>query len=244
MKTLFKNWSLYEKIWFGTAFITILIVGVLLEESPLGFIASLSGITCVILVAKGKIANFYFGIIQSLAYGYIAYTYQLFGESMLNWFFFVPFQVAGFIIWRKNSKKPTTEKFRGADITAKRLSKKQWFIFLPTIIGVSLIYAVILENIGAREVRLDSFAVIISVFAQILTTFRFAEQWLMWITVNVLTVTLWFITLTTTGGNNWTVLVMWCAFLINSIYGYINWLKLSKLEKQRIDTSKIEIIEE
>ena len=48
------------------------------------------------------------------------------------------------------------------------------------------------------------------------------------ILVNVLSVLLWVITLTTTGGNDYTVLVMWLAFLVNSIYGYVNWLRMSK----------------
>ena len=58
--------------------------------------------------------------------------------------------------------------------------------------------------------------------------FRFAEQWVLWIIINVLTIGLWIATLTTSGGNDWTVLAMWIAFLINSIYGYVNWLRISR----------------
>lgn len=57
---------------------------------------------------------------------------------------------------------------------------------------------------------------------------RYAEQWFMWIVVNVLTIILWLVTLLTSGGNDWAMLVMWTAFLINSVYGYINWLRISK----------------
>lgn len=55
---------------------------------------------------------------------------------------------------------------------------------------------------------------------------RFAEQWLLWISVNVLSIILWAGALITQGGNDFSMLVMWTAFLVNSIYGYINWRKL------------------
>ncbi|MCD8502778.1 MAG: hypothetical protein LRY71_15325 [Bacillaceae bacterium] len=39
---------------------------------------------------------------------------------------------------------------------------------------------------------------------------------------------LWISALIATGGNDISILVMWSAFLVNSIYGYMNWTKLSK----------------
>ena len=92
----------------------------------------------------------------------------------------------------------------------------------------SILYAELLFFIGSQQVRIDSVAVVLSIVAQFLMLFRYAEQWVMRIVVNVLSVLLWVITLTTTGGNDYTVLVMWLAFLVNSIYGYVNWLRMSK----------------
>jgi nicotinamide mononucleotide transporter len=60
---------------------------------------------------------------------------------------------------------------------------------------------------------------------------RFAEQWAVWIAVNILSIILWVSALLATGGNDWTMLVMWSAFLVNSVYGYVNWVKMSKQQE-------------
>lgn len=236
---MFKDWTLFEKLWIVIAVATITTLGFLWDDTLIGFISSIAGILCVIMAAKGKIATFYFGAIQASTYAYIAYTYQLYGEAMLNAFFFLPFQVIGWIVWFKN-RKNKTEATRGEEVYAKRLTLKQWAILTPIIIVVVVGYAFLLESIGAQQVRIDSVAVVLSVFAQILMTLRFAEQWLLWIVINVLTITMWLLVLVQSGGNDWTVFAMWCAFLANSIYGWLNWRKLAKNQTQE----KTNILEE
>lgn len=227
---MFKNWTLFEKIWIVAAIGIITTLSIIWQENWLGFVSSIAGILCVIMAAKGKISTFYFGFIQASTYAYISFGYGLYGEAMLNAFFFLPFQIIGWILWQKNRKK-SGSSVRGEDVYAKRLSSKQW-MFLAPIIVVSIIgYAFFLDSIGAQQVRLDSAAVVLSVFAQILMSLRFAEQWLLWIVINVLTITLWVITLVQSGGNDWAVLAMWGAFLINSVYGYWNWRKISTKPK-------------
>lgn len=231
MKTLnmFKNWTLFEKIWLTVATIAILTVSLLLKDTLLGTIASISGILCVVMAAKGKIATFYFGIIQAGTYAYMSYQYGLYGEAMLNAFFFLPFQFIGWWVWYKNRN---TQSTLGEDVYTKRLNLKQWLILAPIILVAVALYGWWLTELNAQQVRLDSFAVVLSIFAQFLMTFRYAEQWLMWIIINVLTITMWFLVLTQTGGNDWAIFIMWCAFLVNSVYGWMNWRKLAKTHQQ------------
>ena len=130
-------------------------------------------------------------------------------------------------LWKKHSKKES-EAINGEQVVAKRLNKQQWLILTAAIIIAYVGYSFILREIGSNFAGLDGLAVVLSVLAQILMILRFAEQWVLWIIINVLSVALWIATLTTSDGNDWTVLAMWVAFLINSIYGYVNWLKISK----------------
>jgi nicotinamide mononucleotide transporter len=107
------------------------------------------------------------------------------------------------------------------------MNKRAWLYFVVITLVASVLYAILLTYIGGKQVRLDSFAVVLSIGAQILMLKRYAEQWIVWIVVNVLSIALWAIALKA-GGNDYTILVMWTAFLVNSIYGYVNWIKLSK----------------
>lgn len=227
MAKILNQWTIFEKTWLITAVITITTLCIIWQDNWLGFISSISGILCVILAAKGKLSTYYFGTIQAATYAYIAYGYGLYGEAMLNAFFYLPLQFIGWFLWFKN-RKPKNQTTHGEDIYAKKLTLKQWAWLIPLLLATIAIYAWVLTTINAQQVHLDSFAVILSVFAQILMTLRYADQWTLWIIVNVLTISLWFTTLIQSGGGDWAVFAMWVAFLINSVYGWWNWRNLAK----------------
>ncbi|RNB78404.1 nicotinamide riboside transporter PnuC [Brevibacillus panacihumi] len=226
---MLKDWTLFEKIWLVLFTIVNIYLFFAFEDSLLGLISSLSGMLCVVLVAKGKISNYYFGIIQTGTYAYISFGYSLYGEAMLNGLFYFPAQFIGLYMW---SRHRTQTSIQGEDVAVKRLTKKGWMILILIAVVGSILYAELLHVIGGQEVRLDSAAVVLSVLAQILMLKRYAEQWALWIAVNVLSISLWVVTLIKQGGNDMNMVVMWSAFLVNSIYGYYNWIKLSKVQKQ------------
>lgn len=223
-----KDWTMFEKIWLLVASTTILILSFLWDETAIGLIASLSGVLCVVLVAKGKLSSYFFGVINAATYGYVAMQYGLYGEMQLNWYFYLPLQFVGFALWYKHRKKTADNKVNGEDIYAKRLNRKQWGVLVVLIVIGYFGYSFYLNEIGSNLAGLDGLAVVLSVFAQFLMIFRFAEQWLLWIMINVLTVVLWFVVLLTSDGNDWTMLACWIAYLVNSVYGYINWINISK----------------
>ena len=225
MKSFLKEWTMFEKIWL----IAFTVINIWLffawDDTTLGLISSMTGMLCVILIAKGKISNFFFGMVQTSTYAYISYSYGLYGEAMLNGLFYFPMQFIGLYMWNKNK---ALQKVKDEDIVIKRLTKKGWGILVVSVVVGAFIYMELLFYLNAQQVRIDSFAVVMSVAAQILMTLRFAEQWIMWVLVNMLSIVLWIVTLTQSDGNDYTMLVMWTAFLVNSIYGWYNWEKLAK----------------
>lgn len=222
---MLKGWTTFEKLWLGIFSAINIYLFFAWGDSLLGLISSMTGMICVVLVAKGKISNYYFGMIQAGTYAYISYSYGLYGEAMLNGLFYFPIQFIGIWLWNKNKAKASV---KGEDVAVKTLTKKGWIYVIAISIVSSVVYAELLSIIGGQQVRIDSVAVVLSIIAQVLMLKRYAEQWVMWIVVNMLSITLWLIVLLESGGNDWTMLVMWTAFLFNSVYGYINWLKMSK----------------
>ncbi|MCY8228759.1 nicotinamide riboside transporter PnuC [Bacillus spizizenii] len=226
---MLKEWTKFEKTWILIFTAINIYLYFALDDTLLGFVSSFTGMLCVVLVAKGKIANYYFGIIQTATYAYITYSYGLYGESMLNGLFYLPIQFIGIYLWSKHKASTSTE---GEDVSVKKLTRKGWLTLVIVSVISSLFYAKVLQLIGGQQVRIDSVAVVLSILAQILMLKRYAEQWILWIVVNSLSVVLWLITLTKTGGNDWSMLVMWVAYLVNSVYGYINWIKMSKKQEE------------
>lgn len=223
-----KGWTLFEILWLGIFTLVNVYLFFAWDDTFLGLITSISGMLCVVLVAKGKISNYYFGIIQTGTYAYISYGYGLYGEVMLNALFYFPLQFVGIYLWRKHKTQQTVQ---GEEIQVSTLTKKGWGITLSSFLAIFVLYAYLLESLGGKVVWLDSATTTLSVIAQILMLKRFTEQWLFWIAVNVLSIALWLKALILQGGNDVSMLVMWSAFLINSIYGYYNWSKVYKRQK-------------
>ncbi|KAF0825709.1 nicotinamide riboside transporter PnuC [Cytobacillus firmus] len=229
---IFKNWTRFEIIWLITFTLVNIYLFFAWSDSLLGLISSISGMLCVVLVAKGKIANYYFGIIQTLTYAYIAYGYGLYGEAMLNALFYFPVQFIGIYLWRKHK---TNRDVNGEDVKVRSLTKKGWLYTVVSIVVLTIGYGFFLKYLEGNFVWTDSATNVLSITAQILMLKRFAEQWLLWISVNVLSIILWAGALITQDGNDFSMLVMWTAFLVNSIYGYFNWRKLYVIQnKERV----------
>ena len=222
---LFKEWTWFERIWLLLFSIVNVFLYLKWDSGLIGLVSAMSGMLCVVLVAKGKISNFVFGIVNTATYAYISYGYGLYGESMLNALFYLPTQFIGLWMWQRHR---SVNKVRDEDIEIKRLSVKGWAIVVASVVVGAYAYMHMLMALDAQQVRIDSVAVVMSVVAQILLTLRYAEQWVLWILVNLLSIVLWVVTLSQSGGSDYTMPVMWTAFLINSIYGWINWLKLQQ----------------
>lgn len=222
---LFKEWTRFERIWLLLFSIVNVFLYLKWDSGLIGLVSAMSGMLCVVLVAKGKISNFVFGIVNTATYAYISYGYGLYGESMLNALFYLPTQFIGLWMWQRHR---SVNKVRDEDIEIKRLSVKGWAIVIASVVVGAYAYMHVLMALDAQQVRIDSVAVVMSVVAQILLTLRYAEQWVLWILVNLLSIVLWVVTLSQSGGSDYTMPVMWTAFLINSIYGWINWLKLQQ----------------
>ena len=233
MKNILKGWSTFEITWLVVFVSIILYTGIAFNDTWIGMTASLTGVICVVLVSQGKISNYFFGVINTALYAYISFKTGLFGESMLNAFFYLPIQFIGFYLWSKNMNK---DKLGVSTVWVKKLDKMGWLYVVLTVVAVGISYGFFLDAIGSKQAGLDGFAVVLSITAQLLMLKRYAEQWLLWIVVNVLTIALW-LNVFMHDGNSVTILVMWIAYLFNSVYGLIKWNKLAKKQEREINES-------
>ncbi|MDY5105746.1 MAG: nicotinamide riboside transporter PnuC [Actinobacillus minor] len=230
---LFSGWTKFEASWL-LLFLAIQIgIFVIQPDSWIATIAAITGILCVVFVGKGKISNYFFGLISVSLYAYISYTFKLYGEMMLNLLVYVPVQFIGFYFWRKNMTNKNTVNTAGAsEVIAKALNAKQWGILaIVTVIG-TFSYIELLKYLGSALAVLDGATVVISIVAQVLMIMRYREQWALWIIVNIMTISLWAVMYFQNGETSTPLLVMYMMYLCNSIYGYYNWIQLEKRHHQ------------
>jgi len=216
---------LFEKLWLSIATVLIIALSIFWKDNLIGIITSLTGVWCVILVAKGKILNYYVGIINVILYAYISFGWAYYGEVMLNLGYFLPLQFVGIVFWKKNLNKNKTE------VIAKRMSIKSIIFWSIVCSAAILAYGYILKALGGSLPFFDSISTVLSVIAMIFMILRYLEQWVLWIIVNIVSIILWWYAMLQ-GGTDISILLMWVAYLFNAIWGLVNWVKMYKKENQ------------
>ena len=222
IKTELSGWKPLEVAWLAIATAVILGVSIYWKDTAIGIICSLSGVWCVVLTGKGKVSNFLFGIVNVLLYAYISYQAKFYGEVMLNILYYLPCSVIGLIVWGKNVEE------KSGEVTKKSLSLKgALIVYLLTVAGV-VVYGFILKTMGGTLPFVDSVSTVLSVVAQILCLKRLAEQWIMWIVIDVVTVGMWLYNYMN-GGESIATMMMWAVYLINAIVMFVKWRRDVKL---------------
>jgi len=216
------EWSRFEKAWIIVSILLLTITSTLWKSPWYGYIAAISGMICVVLAAKGKISNYWFGIINCIFYAYVAYRWKLYGEVMLNLLYFLPMQFVGLYYWSR--KENTNVNHNG--IRVKFLSNTHRILLgIICVSGIS-IYSLFLGYLKGNIPWVDSTSTVLSIVAMILMAKVYMEQWVLWIIIDVVSITMWLIVVFKQGSNDIAILIMWSAFLINAIYGLYNWIKL------------------
>lgn len=227
LKEYFADWTTWDFGWTIIATLTAVWLGIRWGEgnwnTVLSISTSVTGMWCVILVAKGRIFNYYPGIVNILGYSWISYNYKLYGEVMLNMLYFLPMSFIGIWLWLKH-KNPGI-KDAVAIKTLSWTARGNWAI--GSLLATA-VYGVILMNMGDPLPFLDSTSTILSIFAMFLMVKRYTEQWVMWIIVDIASVAMWWLTVDANGTRDIAILIMWIAYLINAIYGFFAWNRAFK----------------
>src|SRR3989339_1432483 len=216
-----------------TFFDWILILGIItanlihsvLEQSidVVGSLAGVTGVICVVLVARGNILNYIFGVVNVLLYAFISYKAGLYGDAALNALYYFPMQFIGWYSWigRRREEESVT-------IVARRLRVKERASLALFSIMITVLVAVALHYFKDPQPLKDSATTVLSIIAMFLMVRRFMEQWVLWVIVNLISVTMWTIALSNGESHAALMILMWIFYLANSLNGWVTWLKLSQ----------------
>lgn len=223
--------SLYD--WF-------LIVGVIASNviytlltgnlDIVGSVAGIAGVFCVVLVAKGSIWNYLFGIINVSMYAYISYKASLYGDAGLNALYYVPMQFIGWWQWRKRGAAVSEAEAagQGVQVKARRFDWRQRVLLAAGCTAAVVAVGFALRHFGDPQPFKDSLTTVLSIVAQALMALAFMEQWVLWIITNIVSVIMWSVCVARGEAHAAVMVIMWSFYLLNSTNGLRVWLKLSK----------------
>lgn len=216
IKEELRGWKKLELIWMFIASMIILGLSIYWKDTFMGIVSSISGVICVVCTGKGKLSAYLFGLINSILYAIIAYRAKLYGETMLNILYYVPMQFVGFYIWSKNMNNTTHE------VVKKHMKHIGRICALVAIIIGTIGYGIFLKHLKDAMPFVDSFTTVASIVAMIISVKMYAEQWWIWIVIDILTVYMWTCNFAN-GNDNMATLLMWVVYLLNAIFMCIKW---------------------
>ncbi len=175
--------------------------------------AALLGVINVALLVRRSIWNYPFGIASVALYGYVFYGVRLYSDAILQIYFFL-IQFYGWWNWLHGRNDDGFAR-------VETMNPRQRAIWSAATVVIALAIGWMFRTYtNAAAPWMDAALAATSVTAQYLLSVRNLENWVLWITVDVFYVGLyWWKGLHSTAG-------LYGIFLVLSVAGLVEWLRV------------------
>ena len=165
-----------------------------------------------------------FNMLAYILYGYLFFTYQLYGEVILQIFFSVV-NFYGFFVWMKGQQVDHDIK-----IEPLAYSTVAWQLVLAAIAG--LIFGLSLKHFtNAAVPMLDAQLAAFSLLATYWTSRKHIATWPLWVVVDIIYVGMFiYKDLYLTAG-------LYAAFVLMAVYGWYQWVKVKHQQYGSVNQS-------
>ncbi len=191
----------------------------------LSLVASLMGVFSLIFNAKGNPLGQLLMVIFSILYSIISYSFSYYGEMITYLCMTLPMAAAALWQW-------LVHPFKGkvSEVTVNRIGQRE-LMLLPLItvaVTAALGYALVLLNTANIVLSILSVA---TSFVAAYFTFRRSPYFALAYALNdIVLIGLW-ISASISDISYISVLICFVVFLINDLYGFINWKRMEKRQK-------------
>ena len=219
-----KDWKVFDyHFLFGLLLVQLIMIPFMIDSglsvgwNVFTLVASFIGTLSTIICAKGKMSYYVWGFIQTIMFLIFNFKLHLWVETGEQLYYLIT-MIIGVFIWKKNVNKKVET------IKAKKLSKTKLIVTIVGLLALSVVIYFIDVKIGGTAPLLDTMSLSIAIIANLLCTFCYKEQWILWFVLDVVQTILYFVI------GQPIMAIMYIAWTINTIYGWYNWNKTEKSE--------------
>ena len=223
MRKILNYFTKAEKILWVSSTLMILLSFVISQDSGiLGLVASLIGVTALILCAKGNPSGQILMIIFCCIYTYISYTCSYYGEMITYACMSLPMAVFSLVSWLRHPFKGNK-----AEVKVNHIKTKEYAFLVVLDIAVTVLFYFILRYFDTANLFFSTISVTTS-FGAAYLTMRRSPHYALWYTANdIVLIVLW--TLAAMKDISYiSVIICFVTFLANDIYGFVSWKKMQK----------------
>ena len=184
--------------------------------------ASVIGATSLIFNAKGNPFGQVLMIVFSILYGIISYSCSYYGEMITYLGMTAPMALFSLVAWLKNPYKGNK-----AEVTVNKIRAKEYVLLALLTSAVTVLFYFILNALETANIIPSTISVTTS-FIAVYLTFRRSSYFAIGYAANdIVLIVLWGMAILS-NISYLSVVVCFVAFLVNDIYGFINWNKMYK----------------
>ena len=221
MKKLRSYFSRFEiALWLASVGFILISFFLFDRTNYLTLMASLIGVTSLILNAKGNPAGQALMILFSLLYGVISYGFSYFGEMITYLGMTMPMAVVALISWLRHPYKGNR-----AEVKVNRIGRGEQVLMWVLTAVVTVVFYFILKHFHTANLIPGTLSVTTSFLAVYLTFRRSPCFALAYAANDVILIVLWILA-SLTDTRYVSVAVCFTAFLINDIYGFVSWQRM------------------
>ena len=217
--------SRFEKILWIASTLTVIITFLLgKEQSMLILAATVVGVATLIFTAKGDVLGQMLGIVFALLYATVSFGQAYYGEVISYVFMTGGIATASVISWLKHP-------YSKGVVKVGHPSKRAFACVGILAVVVTIAFYFILKFLGTANLLFSTLSILTSFIASSLTLLRSPYYALAYALNDVILIILWILA-SLYDHSAIPMIVCFAVFLINDIYGFVNWVRLEKLQKQ------------
>lgn len=194
----------------------------------LTLIASVIGVTSLILNAKGNPTGPVLVVVFSVLYGIISFTFSYYGEMITYLGMTAPMAIVTLIVWLKNPYNGSR-----SEVTVNKLRRKESVLIFILTAVVTVAFYFILKAFNTANIIPSTISVSTS-FLAVYLTFRRSEYFALAYAANDVVLIVMWIMATVEKLMYLSVVVCFMAFLANDIYGYISWRRMYRRQNAAV----------
>ena len=218
----------FELILWSSSVLFILVSFLIFDRTNyMTLTASLIGVTSLIFNAKGNPFGQLLMIIFSILYGVISFSFAYYGEMITYLGMTAPMALFALVSWLKNPYKGNKSEVKVNRIKSREIV----FMFALTTV-VTAVFYFILVYFNTANIVPSTISVTTSFIAAYLTFRRSPYFALAYALNDIVLIVMWTMA-TLTDISYLSVIICFAMFLINDIYGYMNWLKIEKRQMKK-----------
>ncbi len=225
MQKRYRDWPLWEKIFFPCFLALMTAMTILTKGSYLALSASILCFCGAYFNTKIRWDAYAFNAVGAVLYGIIALTSRNYSEMALAFLYNTPSYVWALLKWRKNGEP------KGGEMEFFHMEKKKLWLTGALCVAAAAVYSVVLWKIGSESPVFNAIATCSCVVAILMASRRYMEQWLFWTFYNLALVIIWMPTGAASLANISLELTS-IGYLVLSTNGWIQWHKMEKAHQK------------